>query len=182
MIYRIFKFITVWILLLSAQLISAQHTSEATPRRLAFAWGAEIGGNIDMSGHNMSSVDINAKFGIRWRWIRFLGIGAEGDIMVTNSGRVFPLFVNFRTDFAQSDQLLFMDLRGGLALNYLYDEQDTGGYFSAGIGVTLAKSKTFSSHIILAYSFYGQEKCLNGLTVRKCPGLNEATLRLGIAF
>lgn len=167
----------------ATEIVSSQKSKLcATPRKLSFAWGAEIGGNVDMSGHGMSAVDINAEFGIRWRWIRFFGIGAEGDIMLLNSGRVFPIFANFRTDFSEYNRLLFADVRAGVALNYLYGAQNTGAYFSAGAGITLAQSSTFSSHIILAYSFMGQERCIDGSYIRKCPGISTATLRLGIAF
>lgn len=158
------------------------HLHAQTSRPFGFAWGAELGGNIDMSGHSMSSVDINAKLGIRWRWVRFLGIGAEGDFMVTNSGRIYPIFLNLRTDFYESDQLFFLDLRGGLALNYLYGEQNTGAYVSTGLGITLAKGKSYATHIIMAYTFYGQDKCIKGEYIRKCPGISAATLRLGISF
>ncbi|MDE6334854.1 MAG: hypothetical protein K2L77_09450, partial [Muribaculaceae bacterium] len=37
------------------------------PRRVVFSWGAEAGSSIDMSENDMSSVDINATFGLRYR-------------------------------------------------------------------------------------------------------------------
>lgn len=160
----------------------ASQAEEQIPRKLAFAWGAGIGGNVDMSGHSMSSVNLDAEFGLRWKWIRFAGVGAEGDIMLTNSGRIFPIFANFRTDFSDYERPFFADIRGGVALNYIYGEQNSGAYFSAGAGITLARNKSFSSHIVLAYSYYGIHKCINGDYVRKCPGLNVATLRLGVTF
>ena len=155
---------------------------EQEPRNLHFAWGAELGASLDMSSHNMSAIGINAKFGMRWKWIRFLGVGIQGDMMVSNSAHTYPLYLNFRTDFANTNQLIFMDLRGGVAFNNLYESKYTAPYLSGGVGVTLAKGKTFSSHIILAYSYLGQDVCYDGLKARNCPGISFATMRLGVAF
>lgn len=155
---------------------------ESGDRGPSFAWGAELSGSLDMSSHNMSAIGINAHFGMSWKWARFFGVGAGGDIMVSNSGHTYPIFVNFRTDFSNYNRLVFMDLRGGVALNYMYDHKYNGLYLSPGIGVTLAKGKSFSSHLTLAYTFVGLDKCYNGLQARKCTGVSYATLRLGIAF
>lgn len=151
-------------------------------RHPAFAWGAGLVSNIDLSQHSMSSLGIDAEVGMRWKWIRFLGFGAEGNFMMSNSSRNYPLYINFKTDFCNSNQLLFMDLRGGISLNYLYNSDSVQPYASAGIGITLARGKTFASHIVLAYTYLGQDKCFIGNYERHCPGISQATLRLGICF
>lgn len=152
-------------------------------RKASFAWGAELSGAADMSQHNMSAVGISAEFGFRYKWVRFLGIGAEGNTMVNTSDRTFPLYINFRTDFSNHRRLLFVDLRGGMALNYLYgNTQKTGAYASGGVGITLAGGKKFSSHIILAYTYIGNDVCYYGDYMRTCPGISQATLRLGVIF
>lgn len=152
-------------------------------RPLEFAWGAGLSASADMSQHGMSAIGINAKVGMRWSWIRFVGLGAEGDIMVTKSGRIYPIFLNFQTDFCRSRQLLFMDVRGGVALSYTHGEENTtNSYASGGLGVTLATGKSFCSHIILAYTYISQDVCYQGIYARKCPGISMATLRLGVTF
>lgn len=157
--------------------------TQDSPRKASFAWGASLGSNIDLSQHDMSAIGISAEFGFRWRWIRFFGVGAGGDIMVSNSNRSFPVYANFRTDFCNRPRLLFMDLRGGIALNYAENNTRTQGlYMSPGVGITLASGRTFSSHIILAYTYLGQEYCYVGDYQRRCPGVSMATLRLGVAF
>ena len=176
------KIINSFLIIAFLSVCAIAKADESTERYLGFTWGAELNGSVDMSGHSMSNIGINAKFGLRWKWIRFLGIGAEGDFMVTKSARSYPVFVNFRTDFSNSDKLLFLDLRGGAALNYFDNDQKTGAYFSGGVGVTLAKGKSFASHIILGYTYLGQDYCYNGLTLRKCPGISMATMRLGVSF
>lgn len=182
---HLFKYISAVLLSICilAPFQEAAAESEPVPRKLSFAWGADFGGNVDLSGHDMSSIGISARFGMRWKWIRFVGVGAEGDIMVNNSSRTYPLFVNFRTDFSPYRRLLFVDLRGGMALNYFNNnDMETGAYLSGGAGVTLASGKNFSSHVILAYTFIGQEQCYIGNYLRKCPGISMVTIRLGVAF
>ena len=153
------------------------------PRPLAFSWGADLGGGIDVSGHNMSTLGFSAQFGMQWKWIRFFGVGAEADIMVGNSSRTFPLSAIFRTDFCNYSRLVFMELRGGMALNYLDgDPQETVPYGSAGIGVTLATGKSFSSHIIVGYTYNGRKECYLGDTRRNCPGMSLVSMRIGLSF
>lgn len=163
---------------------TVSETATGSPvRRLAFAWGADLAGNVDLSAHSMSAIGLSAEFGMRWRWIRFLGVGAAGNIMVNNSNRAYPIFLNFRTDFSNYRRLVFLDLRGGVSLNYFNGGgQETGVYASGGLGITLAAGHSFSSHIILSYTYLSQEKCYNGNYLRNCPGISMATLRLGVAF
>lgn len=163
--------------------IAARAEATEEPRRLAFAWGGDVGSSIDMSEHNMSSLNISANFGMRWRWIRFFGVGAEAAAMVSSSYRSYPLYGIFRTDFSNRRQLLFADLRGGISLNYFEDNTSyTGIYGSAGMGITLAKGKNFSSHLILSYTYIGRDVCNLGTQQRNCPGVSLATIRLGAAF
>ncbi|MBO5054114.1 MAG: hypothetical protein J6C44_07810 [Muribaculaceae bacterium] len=152
-------------------------------RPLRFTWGADIGASVDMTGHDMSALGIGAMFGMEWKWIRFIGVGAEADVMVSNSSRTFPLSLIFRTDFSQHRRLLFMDLRGGVAPSYLdHDRQETVPYLSGGMGITLAAGHKFSSHLTLSYTYLGQKECYNGDYLRDCPGIGFIQLRLGIAF
>lgn len=153
------------------------------PRPLRFVWGAEIGGSVELSGHEMSTLGIGASFGMQWQWIRFLGVSAEADVMVSNSSRIFPLTLNFRTDFSKSRRLLFVDLRGGTALTYYNDEeQKAQPYGSAGLGVTLAAGRKYASHLIVSYAYVGRDRCFVGERERNCPGMSYVTMRLGVTF
>jgi hypothetical protein len=154
-----------------------------TPRPLRFAWGANFEGGAEMSGHNMSTIGINGEFGLQYKWIRFVGASAQADITVGNSSRIYPLSLVFRTDFSNTQKLLFLDVRGGMALLYHEDDsRENSAYGSAGIGITFAHSKKFSSHLIVGYSYVGQDICSQGERLRKCPGISYATMRLGLAF
>lgn len=156
-----------------------------TPRRARFAWGAEAGSSLDLSGQDMASIDIAASFGMTYRWISFLGVGASMNIMTTNSNRVYPIYLAFRTDFSRRVKLVFMDLRGGVALNYLTANiNQTRPYGSAGIGFNLATGRTFRSYIIAAYSFFDRSRVYNaeGALTHDFKPLQMASLRLGIQF
>lgn len=178
------KYIVAFLLVLATLNVSAAEAqTETACRKLSFKWGAGFNGLVDLTSHNMSAIGIDAEFGMAWKWIRFLGIGAEGDIMVENSNRTFPIFVNFKTDFSNTDRLVFLDLRGGLAINYFYgNENQTEPYVSGGVGITLAEGKTFSSHIILSYTYLGNKNCYLGDYLRSCPGISLVNLRLGVTF
>ena len=86
---------------------------------IKFTWGADAGASIDLSGNDMSAVDFNAVFGMSRGWINFLGLGVEADIMISNSCRSYPIYVNFRTNFQNKPSLLFWDVKLGTSLNYL---------------------------------------------------------------
>ncbi len=160
-----------------------RHDERNGVRRLRFAWGAEIAGGVEMSGHDMSTIGVNASFGMSWSWIRFLGVTAEADIVVDSSSRAIPLTLNFRTDFSRRRRLVFMDLRGGMVLNYFQgQQQNQNPYASAGVGITLAAGRTFASHLILAYTYHGRKTCFIGNFERDCPGMSYVSMRLGVAF
>lgn len=158
-------------------------TGDAPDRKAHFVWGADFGSSIDLSGHDMSSIDFNAYFGLQYRWISLFGLGAGADIMVSNSCRTYPVYATLRTFFSAQPKLLFMDLRGGLALNYLENETSkTGGYLSTGVGVNLAHSRKFDSYIIASYTLVTRGDVTAGGLRLHYPHLDCVSLRLGITF
>lgn len=151
--------------------------------KVAFAWGAEIGGAIDMSGNDMSSVDFNAVFGIKWEWIKFVGIGVQADVMVSNSCRSYPVFLGFRTNFRRDESLLFWDFKLGVSLNYLPDDfQQSGAYLATGLGINLARGEKFSSHMIIGYSYRQRKNITSGEELLRFPDLHAATVKIGLSF
>lgn len=148
-----------------------------------FAWGAEVGGSIDMSANDMSTIDFTALLGYRRSWIKFLGAGVGMDIMVSNSCRSFPIFANLKTSFSNRPQLLFMDVRAGISINYLPDDlTQTGAYAFAGVGFNLASGKKFASHLTLGYSFVDRRDVNHNEHHLDFSPLHYASVRLGIAF
>ncbi len=148
-----------------------------------FTWGADAGASIDMSGNDMSSVDFDITLGLRRGWINFFGVGLEADIMVSNSCRSFPLFAEFRTNFVNRPTVAFWDLKAGVCLNYLEnDHQQTGFYGFTGIGLNLARSARFSSHILIGYTFRERRTVYTETGDQRFPDLHYATVKIGVSF
>ncbi|MDE6277117.1 MAG: hypothetical protein K2M06_03325 [Muribaculaceae bacterium] len=148
-----------------------------------FRWGADVGGTIDLTGQDASSYDISISFGFSRKWINFLGFGAKAAFSVSNSNRAFPLFLNFRTNFKNRPSIVFWDLKGGLALNYPGDNRShAGAYASTGVGFYLARSATFSSHVLLAYTFRQQDASWTPDGAPALKDLHMATLKIGVMF
>lgn len=148
-----------------------------------FAWGAEIGGSIDMTSHDLSSVNLDAYFGYRNSWIDVVGIGAEVNMMLSNSVRSFPVYAMLRTSFTSRPSLVFMDLRGGVAFNNLTaSDTQTSLYLSPGIGFNLAGGNTFQSYISLSYVYNALRPFSIGDRQVNVDGLSAACIRLGIRF
>lgn len=161
--------------------------AEKQPRDITgwshFAWGAEIGGAADLTSNDMSTVNLDAYFGYRNSWIETIGIGAEVNMMLSNSVRAFPVYAMFRTSFSKRPQLLFMDLRAGVVFNNIStSSQQTSAYVSPGIGVNLAGGSTFQSYITLSYVYNGIDPFTLGDERCDIKGLSMACIRLGIRF
>lgn len=151
--------------------------------RARFVWGADFGSSIDLSAQDMSSVDFSASFGMRRTWIKFLGVGAAVNVMVSNSCRTYPVYAVLRTDFSSRMRLLFMDVRAGAAMNYLPDNvSQTGAYASLGVGVNLAVSRKFQSYIMAGYTFIDVRDVVSDGRVTPYDSRHMAVVRLGVSF
>ncbi|MCM1292694.1 MAG: hypothetical protein NC111_05815 [Bacteroides sp.] len=148
-----------------------------------FAWGAEVGGSIDMTSHDLSSVNIDAYLGYRNSWCEVLGVGAEINMMLSNSVRAFPVYAMFRTGFSSRPTLMFFDMRAGVCFNNLSESnQQTTAYVSPGIGVNLAGGKSFQSYVTLSYVYNSLRPFDIGDRHFNVDGLSMACVRLGIRF
>jgi len=148
-----------------------------------FAWGADIGGSVDMSGHDMSTLDISAHFGYKNSIIHLLGIGANLNMMVSNSCRAYPVYGIIRTSFTKRPTLCFMEARAGAAINCLENNiSQTGLYLSGGIGINLATGSTFRSHMVLSYSFFDRGYATYRGEDFSVPDLHYVSVRIGISF
>ncbi|MCM1067846.1 MAG: hypothetical protein NC418_09775 [Muribaculaceae bacterium] len=168
-----------------------RHTATTSPATTApkekikvkFAWGADLGASIDMSGNDMSSIDFGLAFGMKRGWINFLGVGAQANIPVSNSFRSYPLFLLFRTNFTDRPTRVFWELKGGVSLNYLeHNHQQTGIYGSTGIGFRLAGNAKFSSHMFMGYSFIQRRKVVGEEMTHDFTDLHFATVKIGVTF
>ena len=166
----------------------AQAAEEDAPKALRFAWGADLNSSVDLSQNDMTNIGIDAYFGISLPAVEMLGVGVGANVPVSNSRYSYPIFAILRTNFSSRPSLCFLDLRPGISINNRIDSrQQTGAYVSAGVGIQLASTRSFRSHLILGYTFTSQGDFTTTATdgsdlVLHAPDLHFATLRLGITF
>lgn len=154
-------------------------------RKCTFSWGVQMGGSIDMSGQNMSSLDLCGIVGLRHKWIKMLGVGAGAQMMVSNSCRAYPVFFTFRTDFSSTRRrLVFLDTRVGAANNtFPQGVHRTGLYAYGGVGINLATGKRFASFMTLGYTYLHRGDVTYGEgETYFLPHLHYASVGLGIHF
>lgn len=177
------KRLIIILLALTALCAGAQEPTDSK-QGVKFESAVELAGNVDMTRNDMSSVSFNAALGISTVAVPMLGVGVGVNVPVSNSSRSIPIFALIRTNFSQRLTLCFLDLRGGMSINYLEnDNRQTGAYFSGGVGFNLARSSSFQSYLIVGYSFY-ERKDYTGSDDQQValPSLHMATIRLGISF
>lgn len=160
-----------------------EHHSALSSAMEHFTWGADVGGSIDMSGHDMSIIDISANFGYKSDILRLLGAGASLNLMVSNSCRSFPFYAIIRTSFTRRPSLFFVEARAGASINYLQNNiNQTGLYLSGGVGINLATGRTFRSHLILSYSFFDRGYITYKDQDYSVPDLHYVGVKIGISF
>lgn len=165
--------------------ISADTKSSVSVMKKRFSWGIDAGSAIDMTGNDMSALAISACLGYSGPYVRFAGIGAGIDMMVSSSSSSYPVYAVFRTDFRPTPQLCFLDLRGGVAFNNIesYPMQTTP-FGAVGLGVTLAKGRTFSSHIIISYNYIKLDdvRLVEDQEPIRIHDLQYASIGIGVTF
>jgi hypothetical protein len=171
------------LMLLTASASECSAAGKCCKLPAGFAWGADLGGAIDLTGNDMSALAIEARFGYRRGIVDFVGIGAGIDMVVNNSNRIFPVYAALQTNFSTRPSLCFLDARIGCAFANLADNQNQTALFaSPGLGVNLAKGKTFSSYLILSYQYIGLKDYHDSETIHNLNGIHMAAVRLGISF
>lgn len=166
-----------------ASILPIKSTAE-TPasERGSFAWGAEVGPGIDMGGDDMSTLNVHARIGYRKGWIKFVGLGAGIDVMMSNSSRSVPVYAIIQSSFSSKPKLLFGEIKVGCAYNQTPGVADgTSFYLSPGLGITLARGNRFSSHLVLSYA-YNSMTFLGDREDTLVKGLNRVNIGIGVTF
>lgn len=171
----------------ASALFGADNAVKAEQPLSHFVWGADIGGAIDMSGHDMSTVNIDATFGYRGGIFNTLGIGAGINITVSNSRHEFPVYAIARTSFSTKPQPVFGELRTGIVVNTHPDNDSSTDFFiSPGLGFRLATGKTFCSYLVIGYIYNGLRTEADSGTgddlSNRIRGINSAVVRFGVYF
>lgn len=148
-----------------------------------FTWGADLGSSIDMTGQDMTSINIDANFGYRGKYVQLAGLGAGIRMMTSNSSRCFPIYAIARSNFADKPSLCFAQLKAGISLNNLYtDIYQRGFYGAVNFGIRLATGKTFSSHLLLSYEFMQVNRASDPEAIRPISDIHYASISIGVNF
>lgn len=120
-----------------------------------FTWGVDLGSSIDLTANNFSTFDAEANLGYKNSFFRLAGIGV-GIHKAFGSGYMFvPIFGILRTSFRKKPSPVFLNLQAGYSFNTIENSSTRGGFnMCAGVGINLAQSKNFKSHVIVGYGFY----------------------------
>ena len=120
-----------------------------------FPWGVDVGASIDLRGYDMSTFDLDVMIGYKSEFIRTIGIGAGVHRSFGKKNNFIPLYFVFRSSFRSKPSLFFFNMRAGYAFSTIADGASRGGVMAAmGVGINLAMSKKFQSHILLSYCYY----------------------------
>ena len=166
----------------SATLDTPKKQKFASLRR-HFSWGLDAGSSIDLSGEDMSTIDVETYFGYKGSLIRNAGVGVGMHKAFGNQYTFVPLYAMLRTSFRKKPSPLFFELKLGYSFNTLAHSGSIGGaYGSLGVGFNLKMSRSFQSHIILSYSYFTLRKATEVDVPYSGDNINSAVLRFGINF
>lgn len=119
-----------------------------------FTWGVDVGASIDMTANNQSTFDADVVFGYKNSWIRLVGIGGGIHRAFGSGDNFLPLYVIFRSSFSSQPRLFFLNFKTGYSFNTIGNAATYGDTMaSIGLGINLAMSRRFQSHIIIGYGF-----------------------------
>ncbi len=148
-----------------------------------FTWGADIGSSVDLSGSDMTTFDLDAYFGYKGSLIRTAAVGAGVHKAFGNSYTFLPVYALVRTSFRSEPSLFFVEVKGGYSFNTLADSGSAGGAYGAiGLGINLAMSKKFQSHIILSYGFFTLRNASELAIPYVGDNISYAVLHFGVNF
>lgn len=150
------------------------------PRR-HLTWGVELGSSIDMSGYDLSTIDLDLTAGYRSRAIQTLGIGTGIHRAIGSKNTFIPIYFLCRTSFVSRPTLCFMHFKAGYNFNTINDSPTFGGInASIGLGFNLSSSRHFTSHVVVAYGFrHFNSRAKNPL---ETDNINLAQLSFGLNF
>lgn len=119
-----------------------------------FTWGAEFGASIDMTSHDMSTIDADVVFGYKNSFFRIIGVSAGIHRAIGTGDNFVPIYALMRTSFRSKPSLFFLNLQLGYSFNTIGDSPTFGDTCALlGCGINLAMSRNFQSHIILSFGY-----------------------------
>ncbi len=149
-----------------------------------FTWGAEAGASLDLTGHDMSTFDVDVLFGYKNSYIRMAGFGVGIHRTVQGGDNFIPVYATIQTSFRKKPSLLFMSAKIGYSFNTINDSPTFGDLVSIlGVGINLSKSKLANSYIILSAGYrYFNRRHINMVDRLDRHYVYIAQLRFGVSF
>lgn len=119
-----------------------------------FTWGIETGASVDMTGNDMSTFNADVIIGYKNATIRTIGVSAGVHRSFGNGDNYIPVCFVFRSSFRSRPSLFFLNFKAGYSFNTISDSPAFGDVCGTlGVGINLAMSRHFMSHIIIGYEF-----------------------------
>lgn len=149
-----------------------------------FTWGADAGASIDLTGHDMSTFDIDILLGYKNRVIKTVGVGVGIHRSVLGHDNFIPIYLLFRSSFTSKPSLCFLNIRAGYSFNTIEDSPMFGDYNAAiGCGFNLSRSKSASTYLIcnLGYRYFN-ERHRNYVERIDTHAVWTAQLQFGVNF
>ncbi len=119
-----------------------------------FTWGAELGSTIDLTGHDLSSFDLDVLFGYKNDILKLAGVGVGVHRSFYSGATQIPVYGTIRTSFRPKPSLLFMDIAAGYQFDTRKDIKTFGDFMcSLGLGVNFSQSQRAKSYMILSAGY-----------------------------
>jgi hypothetical protein len=148
-----------------------------------FTWGGDAGASIDLSGHDMSTFDIDVMLGYRNKFLTCLGVGSGVHRAFGSDNTMIPVYALIRTSFCSKPSPLFLNIKAGYSFNTLKDAQThKGANISIGIGFKLINTKKIQSHIILSYGYIHLNKEQRAISSINAAHIDFAQVKFGVSF
>lgn len=148
-----------------------------------FTWGGEVGASIDLSGYDTSTFNIDAILGYKNKYFKTLGAGLGLHRSLGSGDTYIPVYALVRTSFSKRPRMFFMSFKVGYSFNTIGDSPTFGDTNAQlGVGINLAMSRRFQSHIILAYEFRHFDQRHKYILNDKTENVSFATLSFGVNF
>ena len=145
---------------------------------------AEAGGSIDMTGYDLSTIDVDVLFGYKNKFFRMLGIGAGIHRTIQRGDNFIPVYATIQTSFRTKPSLCFFSAKIGYSFNSIADSPTFGDTMSQlGVGINLSESRRAKSYILasVGYRYFTQRH------IDQLPSIDRhyifiAQLSIGISF
>ncbi|MDE7438181.1 MAG: hypothetical protein K2M93_06810 [Muribaculaceae bacterium] len=149
-----------------------------------FTWGAEVGSSIDLTGYDLSTIDVDVLFGYKNSFIRMAGFGAGVHRSVHRGDNFIPVYATIQTSFRSRPSLCFFSAKIGYSFNSIEDSPTFGDLTSLlGIGFNLSSSKVAKSYILVSAGYrYFNQRHIDKLTSIDRHYIFLARLALGVNF